>query len=248
MDRKHAKEVKDLPLANRHVNMSNTLVMASHGLNSVAEHRLVKACVSKLDSIRPDQHNRYKITLNAQEFAETFHISMQNAYEQLKDVSKKLLTRTIKREIETRKGKKISEDHWVSGITYHEGEGWVELRFSPEATPYLLQLNGNHTSYELKMAASLRSVYSWRLMEMFMRFKSTGWLDISIEDFQAAMDAPPSARANFKELRRAIIEPAMKELREKENWLIEFETKKAGRKVTGLHFVFKYNPQGRLDV
>src|SRR5260364_78253 len=54
----------------------------------------------------------------------------------------------------------------LTATEYDEGKAWVELRFSHEATPYLAMLRGNHTTYLLKQAAGLRSIYSWRLLEM----------------------------------------------------------------------------------
>ena len=55
---------------------------------------------------------------------------------------------------------------WVSGVTYHHGEGWIELGFSPEMTPHLVELSREFTSYKLKHTVALRSVYSWRLFEL----------------------------------------------------------------------------------
>ncbi|OTP68202.1 hypothetical protein PAMC26577_34360 [Caballeronia sordidicola] len=60
------------------------------------------------------------------------------------------------------------------------------------------------------------------------------------------MDASPTYRANFKALRERVIEPAVKELREKNGLIIEWETVKSGRKVTGLRFEFAPDPQGTL--
>jgi plasmid replication initiation protein len=240
-----AKE--DRHLSERHVTLRNDLVAASHGLKTLAEQRIVKSCAAKLDSIRLDE-GRYKVKLTAAEYAETFGIDPTTAYEQLKAVSKTLLDRVIRREEPGRRGIKVHLDHWVSGITYHEGEAWVELRFSHEATPYLLTLRGNHTTYLLKQAAGLRSIYSWRLLEMLMQFKDTGWRQINVEEFAKAMDAKPSHAKDFAQLRRWVIETAVKELTEKDGWLIDWKSIKAGRKVTALRFDFKRDPQGRLDV
>lgn len=130
-----------LELSERYVTLRNDLVVASHGLKTLAEQRIVKSCAAKLDSVRLDQ-GRYKIKLSAAEYADTFGLDTNTAYEQLKAVSKSLLDRIIRREEQTRRGMKVHLDHWVSGITYHEGEAWVELRFSHEATPYLTMLRG----------------------------------------------------------------------------------------------------------
>lgn len=237
----------DLHLSDRHVTLKNDLVAASQGLKTLAEQRIVKSCAAKLDSARFDQ-GRYKITLSAAEYAETFKLDPNTAYEQLKAVSESLMDRRIRREEQTRRGPKVHVDHWVSGITYHDGEAWLELRFSHEATPYLTMLRGNHTTYQLKQAAGLRSVYSWRLLELLMQFKNTGWKQITVEDFGKAMDAKASHMGNFKDLRQWIIEPAVKELTEKDGWQISWTAIKPGRKVTALRFDFTRDPQSRLDI
>lgn len=242
---KFATENTEKNLAKRQVNISNNLTTAAHGL-TLGEKRVVMSCVAQLDSIRLDS-GRYKIKMTALDFAETFKIEPKTAYEQLKDVAGRLYERSIKRVIDTPKGKKIIKYRWVSSVTYHEGEGWIELGFSHEATPYLVALRGCHTSYKLEQASALRSVYSWRLLEMFMQFKSTGLLRIFINDFYHAMEVPETYKKNFKDLRSRVIEPAIKELREKDHWLIEWKgTKQGGRKITGLEFRFKRNTQQSL--
>lgn len=241
----HSK--RDRHLSQRHVTLRNDLVAASHGLKTLAEQRVVKSCAAKLDSVRLDQ-GRYRITLAANEYAETFGLDTNTAYEQLKEVSNSLLERVIRREEQTKRGIHIHKDHWVSGVTYREGEAQLELRFSHEATPYLTMLRGNHTTYLLKQAARLRSVYSWRLLEMLMQYKDTGWKQVSVEAFATAMDAKASHTSNFKDLRRWIIEPAVKELMEKDGWLISWRAIKAGRKVTALRFEFQRDTQTRVEL
>ena len=109
-------------------------------------------------------------------------------------------------------------------------------------------LRQQFTSYQLQQANALRSIYSWRLLELLTRFKSSGVAEYSIEDFATSMNATDKQRADFAAIRRKIIEPAVKELVEKDGWLIEWVPVKAGRKVAGVHFEFKRDPQGRLDV
>lgn len=247
MKLKHAEIDRDAPLGDLHVNTSNALTRAAQGL-SLAEKRVVCACLAKLDSVKLDS-GRYKCKLTAAEFAETFDVSLDTAYEQLMDTGKKLMKRTARTVEQTPRGKKERIWVWVSGVVYHHGEGWVELGFSHEMTPHLVVLRGQFTSYQLKHASALRSVYSWRLLELLMQFKKTGLLRITVEDFSHAMEAPPSYRANFKELRQRVIEPAIKELTTKDNLVIEWKgTKRGGRKITGLEFTFEANPQMGLDV
>ena len=240
---KHAKQPEaNYVLGDLNVNMSNVLIRAAHGL-SLSEKRVVCACLAKLDSVRLAD-GRYKFRLSSDEYAKTFDVSTTTAYEQLRDSGKHLMKRTARFVEDTPRGKKEQIWVWVSGVTYHEGEGWVELGFSPEMTPHLALLRREFTSYKLKHTSALRSVYSWRLFELMVQFKDTGLLRLSVEDFCHAMEVSPTARGNFGELTRRVIEPAVKELIDKNGLLIQWKgTKPGGRRIQGLEFMFKDNPQ-----
>ncbi|MCG9096445.1 replication initiation protein, partial [Laribacter hongkongensis] len=148
-------------------------------------------------------------------------------------------------------GKKGPEEvmvRWVSSARYSPGTGTVTLRFTPEIAPHLLQLKNQFTKYKLAQASALRSIYSWRLLELLSQYQSTGWRQIELDEFHHAMETPAGYKANFKDCRRWVIEPAVKELREKDGWLIDWTPIKSGRKVTALHFEFKREPQGHLPL
>ena len=236
----------------RWISMSNALTRAGHGL-TLAEKRLVMCAVAKLDSryaLRPGEVPKTKIT--AAEYAEAAECGLNAAYEALQSAVKNLFGRKItffepahKRGGEPLQPKRI-DVRWVGRCTYHEGEGWVELAWWPELLPHLTALKGQFTKYQLQQASALRSIYSWRLLELLMRFESSGWAEYTIEDFAASMDATEKQRQNFANIRRKMIEPAVKELTEKDGWIIQWQPIKAGRKVTAVRFTFMRDPQGRL--
>jgi plasmid replication initiation protein len=109
-------------------------------------------------------------------------------------------------------------------------------------------LKRQFTTYQLQQASALRSIYSWRLLELLMRFQSTGWAEYSIEDFATSMDATEKQRANFNNIKRRMIVPAVKELTEKDGWIIQWQPIKAGRKVKAIRFAFVRDPQLRLSI
>jgi plasmid replication initiation protein len=233
-------------LTERHVNMSNVLIRAAQGL-SLAEKRIVACCVSKIDSKRmPDMTKPLVARISAMEFAETFGIDPTTAYEELKAAETSLSERWIRYEKPGPKGPKQERMRWVGRVTYSKGEGWVEVAFWHEVVPHLVALRERFTSYKLAQAAALRSIFSWRLLELFAQFRSTGLLRIHIDEFAHAMDASESCRKNFKDMRRRIIAPAVRELTEKDGYQIEWSTQKAGRKVIGLEFRFGADPQRPL--
>jgi plasmid replication initiation protein len=238
----------------RWVSMSNALTRAGHGL-TLAEKRIVAIAASKLDSrqiLRPGEVPTTKIA--AAEYAETFDITLDAAYQQLSSAAKALHKRHItffepsfKRNGKALKPTRV-EMNWVGQVNYQEGEGWVELHWWPALMRHLVGLTKQFTSYQLQQASALRSAHSWRLLELLMRFKSTGWAEYSIEDFCEAMDATEKQRSDFAAIRRKIIEPAIKELTEKDGWIIQWRPIKAGRKVRSLRFEFMRNPQSQLDL
>lgn len=239
-------------VSGRLVTMSNALTRAGHGL-SLAEKRLIAAAISKLDS-RQDFKVGYCPTVRvlATDYAETFDIDPATAYTQLQEASTALYNRSItfyepayKRNGKPAEPTKIKM-RWVGSVKYQQGEGWVELSFWHQLTTHLMGLKQQFTSYHLKQASALRSQHSWKLLELLMRFKSTGWAEYSLDDFCISTEATEKQRSNFANIRRHIIEPAVKELTEKDGWDINWQPIKKGRKVIALRFDFK--PQQQRDL
>lgn len=243
-------DVPRLP-GERWVTMTNALTRAGHGL-SLSEKRIVCCAVATLDSRKAADLNRPPVTrIYATDYAETFGIDLNTAYEQLQDGAKHLYNRSITFYLPAHKraakGLPMTKAtmRWVGKVHYQQGEGWVELHWWHEVIPHLTGLRKNFTSYQLGQAAALRSVYSWRLLELLARFEDTGWMDVTTEDFNTAMDTPPSL-SDFGQIKRRILEPAITELTQKDGWLITWAPKKTGRKVTSIRFDFSRDPQGQL--
>ena len=236
----------------RWVTMNNALTRAGHGL-TLSEKRIVALAISKLDSRRiPADLLRPPVTkVTAAEYVELFGVNPDTAYDQLKSAAKQLYDRSIAffEPAHKRRGRPLKQAkttmRWVGQATYHEGEGWIELHWWTELLPYLTGLQKQFTSYQLQQTTALRSIYSWRLLELLTHFEATGWAEYSVEDFRASMEAPPSL-SDFGQLKRRIIEPAVKELVQKDGWLIEWQPIKAGRRVRAIRFDFKRDPQQAL--
>jgi plasmid replication initiation protein len=246
------KERTDKPVEDRSVSTSNALARGAQGL-TLAEKRIIALALAKTDSMPAQdllfgQRVGWGVRLKASEYAETYEVDANTAYEQLKYAARTLLKRTWKAERMGKLGKIYREGNWVSVIEYCEGEGRVDISFTPEVAPHVLALRGEFTTYKLKQAAALRSIYAWRLFECLQSWRGKGIWKPSIDEFNTSMDAPESCRKDFGNLRMRIIEPAVREIREKNGLLVEWEAERAGRKVIGLVFKFERDPQGRLDL
>lgn len=251
----HMPERTVKPIAERYVSMSNAVARSAQGLK-LSEKRVVAIALAKTDSkpakdaLTAQHNNGWTVKFTAEEYVEVYGIDARTAYDQIMEAAKSLMSRQVRTLKETPRGLKETFTNWCGQCTYHHGEGWVEIAFTPQISPHLLALRGaaGYTTYKLKQASALRSIYSWRLFECLQSWGNKGIWSVDIDKFNHAMEVPESFLNNFGMMKRRVLEPALKELREKDNMLIELELKKAGRKVTGLMFKFNQNPQGKLDL
>ena len=240
----------DIAIPDRYVSMSNALARSAQGL-SLSEKRVVSLALALTDSVSSKElifsgKEGWSVKLNASDYAETYEVDLDTSYSQLKTAGKHLMKRTVRTLANSPRGLKEVETNWCAQCTYHHGEGWIEIAFTPQIAPHLLGLRSKFTSYKLKQASALRSIYSWRLFECLQSWKSKGAWVVELDEFQRLMDAPASLRKDFGRLRARVLEPALKELREKDRLIIDLELQRAGRKITGLTFRFREDPQLKL--
>ncbi len=251
-----------MPVGERWVSMSNGIIRAAQGL-SLPEKQIIMLSISKLDSRKfHGKNNLPRIRLTAAEMVEAYGIDQSDAYKYLKQAGAHLYERSLvfREQAPSRAksgkepGEVVMRCRWIGSQKYHDGEGWIEMVFWPEIIPHLTALKKRFTEYQMKQVAQLRSTYSWRLLELLMQFagndKETpnGSVLIEIGDFHHAMEATEKQAANFNNIRRRIIEPAIKELQTKDNWLIDWKPIKRGRKVAQLQFRFARNPQMQMEL
>jgi plasmid replication initiation protein len=223
------------------VTLSNALARAGTTL-TLNEKRIVMLAISKLSAKgRWDGVTQLVVKVTAKEFAETFDIDIDTAYNTLLAAVKHIYERSIHFCIpkdDPKRAPSKAVTRWVSSYVYDKQTGFAIVRFTLEVTPHLTQLSKQYTRFALQQASALRSIYSWQLLQLLMKFEATGVADYSIEDFCTSMQATDGQRANFGQLNLRVIKPAIKELTEKDGWLINLTVEKRGRKVTRLRFAF----------
>ncbi|ANF89243.1 Replication initiator protein (plasmid) [Pseudomonas antarctica] len=211
------------------VTKSNTLITASYRL-TLNEQRLILAAISKLDPRRPMPK---KVSVSAADYSDIYGVQLRHAYEQMKVAADELYERDIK----TFDGAGMERKRWVDRAKYLDGEGRVELSFTIHVIPYLTMLYSKVTSYDLRRVACLDSSHSFRLFEMLMQFRKTGWAYIEVEALRVALGLS-EAYQRFNNLRQRVIDPAVEELRTKSNLDVSYELRREGRKVIAIKFTF----------
>lgn len=223
------------------VNMGNDLIRAAHNLKLV-EKRLLMLAISRIDSKTASSGRNQAISLTVKDYLNEYNTDRTSTYRELAKALDVLDGTRVRFKDES-----IGEYgtiHWTTGTKYKELEGSFIISINGDLLPYLHDLKSHFTTYKLHRVSGLKSGYSWRLFELLMQFKTTGLLNIGIDDFNHALEAPASLRANFANLRSRVIEPAVKEIREKDGLAVNWEAVKTGRKVKALKFKF---PPERVD-
>ena len=216
------------------VTVSNTLTRSSYSL-SLNEKRLLMYAVSEIDKNgMPSQ----LIEINAIECARFYQMSESSARRHLQSAVDALWDR----ELVTPDG--IGHRWIVSRGKYEEGS--IYLKFHPDLEPQLLSIQSNFTRYFLSRAADFKLAYTWRIFELIMQFKTTGYLKINLDEFKKILDLSSYYDKGFGKVREKVIDPAVKEIRKKDGLKVTWKPIKKGRSVVALEFIFPVEPQHDL--
>lgn len=101
----------------------------------------------------------------------------------------------------------------------------------------------------LAIQKKFTSGYALALYENCVRYRSTGstgWLELGL--FRRLMGVEDSEYEDFKYLNKRVIKPAVEQVNESSDILLDTELKREKRRVTGLRFIVKNNPQSHHQV
>lgn len=239
-------------LGTYNVTMSNTLTRASHSLTLV-EKRVIMGVIAKVDSRRGSNKQAHlsefqKIRISALDYAEAYDVDLKNAYSHLKKAADHLFDRQFSIKCIVKGSERVTRFRWVFSATYAKDEGFIELSFTPDVYPHLNALKSQYTTYKLKNAASLKSVYSWRLYEFGQSWlehcKSGNTVRITLDNLKHVLDWPDSYR--WDHVKKRAIEPAIKEIEKFNNFKITYKIEKKGRSVHAIDFFFEEKSQLEL--
>ena len=128
-------------------------------------------------------------------------------------------------------------DDVVARVVFHE-----------RVVPLLSDLKASFTQFLLNDVADFSSIYSYRIYQLMMRYKSTGYVKISLNDLRfmlMLMDKYPLTA----DLKKRVVDTATDEINEKSPYKVKYNLIKKGRKYTHLELKFteKEKPKETRD-
>lgn len=229
--------------------MSKALATGIHRLD-INGKRVTALAMSQIKREQASElvENSYCVDLSASNYAKIFNLKRTEVYGSMKRGVSSLMKSHVRLNIKESDMKIQRRDiPWVQQIIYLEKEGKVRVEFNRLLTPHITRFvneeNGGYALYKIEQAGKLRSVYAWRLFELFSQYRDTGWLNISVDELHSILEPAKSMRENFGKFRLYCLVPAVIELQEKCKLDVRMEYKQDGRKFTHVKFTFKDSPR-----
>lgn len=220
------------PRPSKTVVKSNRLIESSYRL-SITEKKIIEVLAS---AIHKDDEDFKDYTFSIKDFIELSGVKNQSKYEDVRTAAEGLVQNTFT----FREKNAVTTVAWLSGCRYYEHEGLITLQFSPWLKPYLLQLKGHFTQYQLGNIMQIKSSYAIRIYELLKQRQKIGYREFTVDELRHILQIDEQYK-NYKDFRRNVILVAQKELKEKTDICFTFEETRLGRKVASIYFTIESN-------
>jgi len=227
-------------MENELVIKSNSLATASYSL-SVSEFRLLQmvfAEISKEESSSKFSSN-HEFKVYAKDYADTFHLTNESAYEALQESTNRLFNRYFTYSIEDRK--ELIKLRWIQKVIYSKTNGYIAMQLTNDVLDMVGRSSGCFTRYKIKQIAELTSIYALKLYEVIssysgMQGKRTPIIELAeLRSIFGLNDDEYTRMSNFKP---RVLDLAVNQINESTNYQVKYEQHKRGRNIYGFSFSF----------
>ena len=215
---------------------------ASFGGFHHSDYQIFLDLISKIGGVdkkgkylQPEQMQREHV-LTAKEHAKKFNLNVDNSYRYLKKSCDKLMEKILR--IDSLDGKKIIKINVCSSAEYDQKEGKITIRFTDDIMPYLAQVKEKFLLYNIKEISNFGSLYTTRLYELLQEYKSTGWMEKTVDELRKSFSVGNKHKM-YSTFKRKTFAHACKEINHNYPEInLTFEEKKESRKVVAIKFIF----------
>lgn len=210
---------------------SNDLIRQSRFDLTTKEQKIVLYLVSK---IKKGDLDFSEVEFSVREFCAVCGIKYKGSSESIKETIKKLRDKSIWVSLNDGSETAVA---WIEKPYVNFNSGIIRVRLDKDMLPYLLQLKGNFTTYELYAVLGLRSKFSLRLYELFKSYLFEGGFNISLSKLKSMLMIDESEYPKFYDFRRYVIDKSINEIQGHTSLRISYSYIKDSRSVSGISFV-----------
>lgn len=226
--------------------MSKELVVKTNRLNqafqtlSLSELHIVQLAIVDARETGTGLSTDTPLRIDALRYAEVFNTTRQNAYMRMKEAEETLFNRRFSFFDEHGK---LVKSRWIQQVRYLDDDGAIEIVFTLAVVQGISKIDGVKeffTQYLLSQTAQLNSVYSARIYELLIQWRSTGETPIfELDTFREQLGIGINEYQRMDHFKSRVLESAIKEINEKTDITIKYKQHKKGRTISGFSFNFK---------
>lgn len=207
---------------------SNSFINASYSL-TLSEKRIILFMISQIQRTDED-FKSYQMSIK--DFVDNLGTESKNGYERIKYHLKRLMGRVL----EIKDADRTLLVHFLSSADYHDGQGFVELRFDPSLKPFLLQLKECFTAYGLENVLPLQSVHSIRMYELLKQYESIGERMLTLSELKYSLGLQDKYVGEYNAFKKRVLMQAQEDLEKNTDINFTFDEIKQGKRVAKIKF------------
>ena len=231
---KVAKSRKD-----RYVAKGNDLVEAKRSMHLTTRERKLVAYMVSCISPYDDDFKEYRFPI--EDFIQFFSIKDKNAPKEYERIAHGIMSKpfTVENDVER------FTATWLSEAKYHKKQKIFTFRFTPSLKRYLIQLKKFYTRYKMINLIHMENCYSESVYELLKQYETIGKRSVSMEKIRTmlGLERKYPLYSNF---RVKVLEPAVEEINKYSDINIAYQEVKEGRKISGLNFEIKPDPNNEF--
>lgn len=226
--------------------MKKDLVVKTNRLNqafqmlSLAELHIVQLAIVDARETGTGLSTDTPLRIDAKRYAEVFDTTRQNAYQRMKEAEDTLFNRRFS--FYDEEGMLV-KSRWISQVRYLDDQGAIEVVFTPAVVQGISRIDGVKeffTQYLLSQTAHLKSVYSARLYELLIQWRSTGKVPmVDLTTFREQLGVGVNEYQRMHHFKARVLDLAINEINEKTDINVKYEQHKEGRLIKGFSFSFR---------
>lgn len=215
------------------IKKSNAIARASWAVTSLWHQRILVAVLSQ---ILPSDEDFHVYTVRLRDLACASGRDLDGVfYDEIQAAINKIFSSPLI----------IRQEHDItltvnafSSCILDRKKGEIRAKFDEELKPHYLRLHQKFTTYPMLEYMGLHSIYSQKLYEILMSWRSQDSVIITLAQLFEELSTPPSFAKNFKDFRRNVLEVCEKDINVNTQLVYRWEPIKQSRKVVSVKFIF----------